>query len=81
MVDLVSGRPAFNVVLMGKMLVILGLVLVAVGLAWIVGERFGLGRLPGDIAIERGNIRFYFPLMTSLIVSVVLSLVLWLFTR
>jgi hypothetical protein len=49
------------------------------GLAWLMGERFGLGRLPGDIVIERGNFRLYFPIVTSLIVSVVLILVLWLF--
>lgn len=66
---------------MGKLLILAGLVLVAVGIVWVVGERFGLGRLPGDFMIERGNVRFYFPLMTSLIVSVVLSLVLWLFMR
>jgi Protein of unknown function (DUF2905) len=45
------------------------------------GERLGLGRLPGDIVIEREHMRIYIPLMTSLIISVVLSLVLWLFTR
>jgi hypothetical protein len=56
-------------------------VLVAVGLAWLVGEKLGLGRLPGDIVIERGNTRFYFPLMTSILVSIVLSLALWLFSR
>ncbi len=66
---------------MPKLLIIAGIVLVAVGLAWLLGERLGLGRLPGDIVIERENVRIYIPLMTSLIVSVVLSLVLWLFTR
>jgi hypothetical protein len=52
-----------------------------IGIVWLVGERIGLGRLPGDIVIERENMRFYFPLMSSLIVSVVLSLALWLFMR
>jgi hypothetical protein len=66
---------------MGKFLIIAGLVLVMVGIAWVVGERFGLGRLPGDIVIDRGNTRFYFPLMTSILVSIVLSLALWLFSR
>ncbi|MBM3641912.1 MAG: DUF2905 domain-containing protein, partial [Alphaproteobacteria bacterium] len=42
---------------------------------------FGLGRLPGDIVVERGNFRFYFPLATSLILSVVISLLLWLFNQ
>ncbi|GAB4234856.1 MAG: DUF2905 domain-containing protein [Methyloligellaceae bacterium] len=66
---------------MAKLLIIMGLVLIAVGLAWLAGEKFGLGRLPGDILIERDGVRIYIPLMTSLLVSVVLSLLLWLFTR
>lgn len=66
---------------MPKLLIILGIVLIAVGLAWLLGERLGLGRLPGDFVIERGNVRIYIPLMTSLIVSVALSLLFWLFTR
>lgn len=66
---------------MGKLLVIIGIVLVAVGLAWIIGERLGLGRLPGDIVIERENVRIYIPLMTSLIISIGLTLVFWLFSR
>lgn len=66
---------------MGKLLVIAGIVLVAAGALWMLGERLGLGRLPGDIVIERGNARFYIPLMSSLIVSVVLSLIVWLINR
>ena len=66
---------------MAKFLIIAGLVMICVGVLWMVGERFGLGRLPGDIIVERGNFRFYFPLATSLILSVVISLLLWLFNR
>ncbi|HWK34443.1 MAG TPA: DUF2905 domain-containing protein [Hyphomicrobium sp.] len=66
---------------MGKLLVIAGIVIVAVGLVWMLGERLGLGRLPGDIMIERGSTRIYIPLMSSLIVSVVLSLIFWLVNR
>jgi hypothetical protein len=66
---------------MAKFLIVAGLVMVGVGVLWMVGERFGLGRLPGDIVVERGNFRFYFPLATSLILSVVISLLLWLFNR
>jgi hypothetical protein len=66
---------------MPKLIIIAGIVLIAVGLAWLLGERLGLGRLPGDIVIERENVHIYIPLMTSLIVSVVLSLVFWYFTR
>ena len=47
----------------------------------LAGERLGLGRLPGDFLIERGNVKIYIPLMTSLIVSVVLSLLFWFFGR
>ncbi len=66
---------------MPKLLIGAGIVLIVVGIAWLLGERFGLGRLPGDIVIERGNFRLYFPIATSLIVSVVLSIALWLFNR
>ena len=66
---------------MGRLLVITGLVLVAAGLAWPYLARLGLGRLPGDIAIQRSNFSFYFPLMTSLIISIVVSVVLWLVNR
>ena len=66
---------------MGKVLIIAGLVLVVVGILWLAGERLGLGRLPGDMVIERGNTRIYFPIVTSIVISIVLSLALWLFSR
>jgi hypothetical protein len=66
---------------MAKFLIFAGIVLIGLGVLWIVGERFGLGRLPGDIVIERGNFRFYFPLATSIILSVIISLLLWPFNR
>jgi hypothetical protein len=66
---------------MSRGLIIFGIVLTAIGLLWPVIGKLGLGRLPGDIVIERENFRLYVPLMTSLIVSVVLSLLLWLFNR
>lgn len=66
---------------MPKLLIIAGAALMALGLIWMIGERFGLGRLPGDIVIERGNFRIYFPLATSIVLSIVLSLVFWLFNR
>lgn len=64
-----------------RILVVVGVVLVVVGLIWPVLGRLGLGRLPGDIAVTRGNFRFYFPVTTSIIVSLVLSLLMWLFFR
>jgi uncharacterized membrane protein len=66
---------------MGKTLLIIGAFLVILGLLWPWIARLGLGRLPGDIVIERGNSRFYLPITTSIIVSIVLSLILWLFRR
>jgi hypothetical protein len=66
---------------MSRMLIILGIVLVAAGLLWPFIGKLGLGRLPGDIVVERPGYSFYFPIMTSLVLSVVLSLVLWLVNR
>jgi hypothetical protein len=66
---------------MVRWLVAIGLVLVLVGLLWPLLSKLGLGRLPGDIVIERGNVRFYFPIVTCLIVSIVLSFFLWLLNR
>jgi hypothetical protein len=62
-------------------LVILGVALVALGLAWPWIERLGLGRLPGDFRIEREGFSFYFPLTTSIIVSLALSLIVWWLRR
>jgi hypothetical protein len=55
--------------------------LVAAGLLWPFLSKLGLGRLPGDIVIERENFTFYLPLGTSLLISVVLSLIFWLLGR
>jgi len=67
----------------GRTLVILGLVLAAIGLVIWLGERLPLrlGRLPGDIVYRGKKTTFHFPLMTCLLLSVVLSFVLWLFRR
>jgi hypothetical protein len=66
---------------MSRFLIVLGLIIVAVGLLWPALTRLGLGRLPGDIVIQRGNFSFHFPLVTCIIVSILLSAVLWLFNR
>jgi len=66
---------------MSRWLVGIGLVLVAVGLLWPVLSRLGLGRLPGDIVLRRGNFSFYFPIVTCLVVSLAVSLILWLMNR
>ena len=66
---------------MQRALIIIGLAIAAVGLFWPWLSKLGLGRLPGDIRIETESGGFYLPLMTCLIISVVLSLVLWLIRR
>jgi len=62
---------------MQRALIIAGIALVIIGLAWPWISKLGLGRLPGDIRIETESGGFYFPVVTCLIISVVLSLVLW----
>ena len=66
---------------MRQWLIAIGILLVAVGLSWPWLTRLGLGRLPGDIVVERGGFGFYFPIVTCLIVSAVLSFILWLLNR
>lgn len=65
----------------GRFLVTLGLTIALVGLAWPWLSKLGFGRLPGDFLVERGGSRFYFPLATCVLISVVLSALLWLFRR
>ncbi|MDW7728785.1 MAG: DUF2905 domain-containing protein [Dethiobacteria bacterium] len=66
---------------MGKLLLIGGAILAAVGLIALLVSRLGLGRLPGDIFIQRENVTFYFPLATLLIVSIILTIIINLFRR
>jgi hypothetical protein len=64
-----------------RFLIGLGLVILAVGVLWPLLSRIGFGRLPGDIMFQRGGATFYFPLATSIIISIVLTALLWLFNR
>jgi hypothetical protein len=66
---------------MARFLILLGLAILAIGLLWPLLSRLGLGRLPGDIVFQRENVTFYFPLATCILVSVLLSVVFWLFSR
>jgi hypothetical protein len=66
---------------MARWLIIVGVVLVLAGLLWPWITRLGLGRLPGDILIERDHFRLYIPITTSILVSILLSLILWLLNR
>jgi Protein of unknown function (DUF2905) len=66
---------------MARFLIVLGLAIGVIGLLWPYLGRLGLGRLPGDIVIEREGGTFYFPLVTCLLLSALFSLVLWLVNR
>jgi hypothetical protein len=67
---------------LGRALMVLGGVTFGLGLALMfAGKLPWLGRLPGDIAIERGPVTFYFPIVTCIVISIVISLLLWLFRR
>jgi hypothetical protein len=66
----------------GKMLIIIGLILTAVGVLFLLGGKIPwLGRLPGDILYRGKNVTFYFPIVTSIVVSIILSLILYFFFR
>lgn len=65
----------------GRALIVIGLTVAAAGVVFLVGERLGLGRLPGDLSFKRGNVRVYVPLATSIVVSVLLTVVLNLLLR
>ena len=66
---------------LGRLLIVFGAILIAAGLLVTFSGKLGLGKLPGDIVYRRGNFTFYFPLVTSILLSIVLSLLLWLFRR
>ncbi|MEJ2682890.1 MAG: DUF2905 domain-containing protein [Candidatus Sulfobium sp.] len=66
----------------GKLLIVLGAVVAAVGLLFMLADKIPwLGRLPGDIIVRRKNFTFYFPVATSILISIVLTLLFWLFGR
>jgi uncharacterized protein HemY len=66
---------------LGRLLILFGAILLVAGVALTMAGKLGLGKLPGDIVYRRGNFSFYFPLVTSILLSVVLSLLIWLFRR
>lgn len=61
---------------MGKVFIIIGIVMIVIGLIWTL-----FGRLPGDISFKRGNFSFHFPIMTSIVVSIILSVLFYIFSR
>lgn len=66
---------------MQRSLIFVGLILLGLGLLWPLIGRLGLGRLPGDVVIQRPGFSFHFPVTTSLVLSLVLSLLFWLFRK
>ena len=66
---------------MQKILIVAGIVLILLGLAWPLIKKIGLGHLPGDIIIQKENFTFYFPIVTGIIISIVVSVILWLINR
>ncbi len=66
----------------GKIIIFLGLLMVVIGFILMLGSKMPfIGKLPGDIAIERKNYSFYFPVTTCIIISIILSFILWLFNK
>jgi hypothetical protein len=66
---------------MAKWLVIIGIIFILVGVAWPWLSKLGIGHLPGDIYIERKGFSLYFPITTSIIISLVLSILYWIFKK
>lgn len=66
---------------LGRVLILAGGVLVIAGLIMTFAGRLGVGRLPGDIIVRRGNFTFFFPLMTSILLSIGITVILWMFRR
>ncbi|MBW4828575.1 MAG: DUF2905 domain-containing protein [Clostridiaceae bacterium] len=66
---------------MGKFLIAIGVVLLILGAAILLGGKIGLGKLPGDIFVKKGNFTFFFPIVSSLIISLILTLILNLFKK
>lgn len=66
---------------MNRILVLIGIIILAIGLLWPVISKMPFGKLPGDIAIKREGFQLYFPITTMIIISLVLSVILWLFKK
>ncbi len=75
MFDFIWGNPV------SRFLVTLGIVLILAGIVWPFLQRMGIGRLPSDIVVEREGFRFYFPIVTSILLSLILTLILWFINR
>jgi hypothetical protein len=73
-----AGDPSL---LMQRALIVIGLIFLVIGLLWPWLGKLPLGRLPGDIIIDRPNLKIYFPITTMVLISLVISLIMWLFRK
>ena len=71
----------YDIAIMAKWLIIVGIIFILIGVAWPWLSRLGIGHLPGDIYIERKGFSFFFPVTTSIIISLLLSILLWIFRK
>jgi hypothetical protein len=78
---LLKKSRRFNMDQFGKAILSIGVILIIVGLLMMLGNKLGIGKLPGDIYLEKGNFKFFFPITTSIILSIILSLLLKIFRR
>ncbi|MCF6147121.1 MAG: DUF2905 domain-containing protein [Candidatus Kuenenia sp.] len=66
----------------GKILIAIGVIMIIIGVLFLFGNKIPfLGRLPGDVAIQKKNFSFYFPITTCIIISIILSLIMWLLSK
>ena len=75
MFDIIWGNPV------SRFLIMLGILLILAGIFWPWLQRMGIGLLPGDIVVEREGFRFYFPVVTSILLSLALTLIIWFINR
>ncbi len=66
---------------LGKIIISIGIIFIILGLIITLGDRIGIGRLPGDIFIDKENFKFYFPITTSIIISIILSIIMRFFRK
>ena len=66
---------------LGRILIVVGIIIIAVGILMLFSDRIGLFKLPGDIVVKKKNFTFYFPLMTSVILSILITLILYIINR
>ena len=66
---------------MNKTLIIIGIIIIAIGLLWPIITKMPFGKLPGDIAIKKEGFQLYFPITTMIVISIVLSILFWLFRK